>query len=145
MRRKLSALIALTLLGSGAAGAADPPAPRELAGTYVTPDGEWDRVEATFTANGSDSWEVEFRFDFQGRSETWIGSAFGSLDSGAIEGRVEVEEMDRSFVFRGDVTDGVLEAEHAELEFGGETPTGTMTLRPVDGDEDREQESSGSS
>lgn len=103
----------------------------ELAGSYVLPHGEWEKVEATFVANGSDSWTVEFRFEFQGRSETWTGSAIGSLIEGPLEGTVQVEEMDRSFVFRGEVNDGVLETTHAEIEFGGETPTGTMTLGPV--------------
>ena len=133
MRRSaLSFAICVLLAVLAAAGATTDPADTyELAGSYVLLHGEWEKVEATFVASGSDSWTVEFRFEFQGRSETWTGSAMGSLIEGPLEGTVQVEEMGRSFVFRGEVNDGVLEATHAETELGGETPTGTMTLGPV--------------
>ncbi len=108
----------------------------QLAGSYILPDGQWEKIEATFTANGSDSWTVEFRFEFQGRGEIWTGSATGSLVDGPLEGFVEVEDMGRSFVFRGEVREGILEATHAEIEYGGETPTGTMTLGPVEEQEE---------
>ena len=129
MTRPAACALAAVLLASPL-GADD--GSRELAGSYVLPDGEWEKIEATFVPNGSDSWQVEFRFEFQGRDETWTGSAIGSLTDGPLEGRVEVAETGRRFVFRGEVTDGVLAATHAELEFGGETPTGTMTLRPIE-------------
>ena len=104
-----------------------------LVGSYVTGDAEYPdtgRIEARFTPKDEGSWSVVFDFDFQESDYTFRGSATGSLVDGTLMGTVKDESGERTFVFTGTVTAGRFEGTHAEIEYGSETPTGTMTLAP---------------
>ena len=117
-----------------------PPADVEMAGSFLWVDdddvGEETEshtgdLEAVFTATGVDKWDVIFRFEFGGVVHAFVGTASGSLDEGDIEGRVHdgAEGADREFYrFEGRVSGGILTATHGELEGGGLTETGSMTL-----------------
>ena len=101
-----------------------------LRGWYASGSGENQNLEATFRATGAQTWDVTFRFTFQGESRTWQGSAVGSLSEGSLSGRVKATGMDRVFVFEGSFRDGVFSGNHAELHGRREEPTGSMTLGP---------------
>ena len=106
-----------------------------LQGSYVTGDAEYPdegQIVATFTPRGDAIWAVVFDFDFQESDYRFEGTATGSLDDGALTGSVQNASGERTFTFAGTVSDGRFEGTHAEIEYGSETPTGTMTLRRRD-------------
>jgi hypothetical protein len=98
----------------------------EFTSTYQ--DGE-KPVEATFTATGERTWDVVFRFRFDGAAHAYRGTAEGDLGRGDLRGTVASEGGSRTFVFRGRFEGGVFRGTHAELHRGREDETGRITLR----------------
>lgn len=99
-----------------------------FAGRYEWSGGESGPLTTTFRPDGDDAWSVTFRFVFNGRTETWSGTANGSLaDGSALQGLVTAGS--RSWRFSATVEDGVLRAEHAEVKRGRAVPSGTFVVR----------------
>ncbi len=129
-------IVVLLMLSIGLVPAADPVADSTsetvtMQGSYVAGEEYPDtgKIEAVFTATASGTWQVVFDFDFQESEYTFTGIAEGGLSAdGPLQGTVHDEAGKRTFKFRGTITDGVFHGTHAEVEFGGETPTGTMKL-----------------
>ena len=130
MKLRISATILVAILSSTTLSADT----RTFTGSYIAGDSEYpDRgnLRAVFSPTGEGVWDVVFDFDFQGEDYTFTGIAEGSLDAGLRFGTVQNESGHRTFVFRGEFTDGVFHGTHAEMEHGGETPTGTMLLQEI--------------
>ena len=106
------------------------PRTRLLNGEWFTSPEEGGPLTATFVPAGDRLWDVQFDFEFQGRPHTFSGTAEGALGEGSLSGRVYNESGERAFIFSGAFFDGEFQGDHAELEYGVETPTGTLWLRP---------------
>lgn len=103
-----------------------------LTGKYMSgyQDGE-EPERAVFSPQGqgeSNSWNVEFRFKFNGYDHIYDGTANGSLTDGRLRGEVTNERKRRNFRFEGVFKDGEITGRHAELSRGREQYTGTLTL-----------------
>lgn len=118
------------ILSSPAVPAADP-ASAVFTGEYDWSQGGSDELSAEFEPDGDNGrWKVAFRFLFNGRKDTWKGEAEGSLEEGGtIEGTVESDMRGRTWVFRATLEGGVLSGTHAEIRGGGESPSGSFTLK----------------
>ena len=103
---------------------------RTLRGEY-----QWDQrdetgeLEAVFTPTGEGAWDVEFHFEFRGKSHVYAGSAEGSLDEGDLSGKVFNEEKKRTFLFTGSFKDGTFRGTHAEIHGDDKQETGTLSLK----------------
>ncbi|MCP3957130.1 MAG: hypothetical protein GY719_04700 [bacterium] len=129
----LLAVVILLPPPGGDASAADK---RVLKGEYVWNQGGDGDLEAVFTGTGEDRWDVAFHFEFRGRSHTYKGTAKGSLQDGALEGRVRNENKRRTWTFEGEFENGRFRGKHAEIYGNREQRTGTLTLSgPRSGDE----------
>ena len=124
MRRLASAflLLALATLPTTAADS------RVLEGSYQWSNGDDGPLEATFVATGPETYEVVFRFRFQGKKNTWKGTATGSLEDGAIKGRVKAGRMKRYWVFECAFDGSSCQGNHAEDKNGELVPSGTLSL-----------------
>ena len=133
MKLRVPVTILVAILASTAFAAE----PRTFTGSYIAGDSEYPdqgNLRAVFTPTDEGAWDVVFDFDFQGEDYTFTGICEGSLDAGLLFGTVQNASGRRTFVFRGDFTDGVFRGTHAEMEYGGETPTGTMMLQEESAD-----------
>lgn len=124
MNKILPFLVAVLLGGVSLASAAD----QVLSGTYQWDNGGDGPLEATFVETAPETWEVKFVFRFQGRKNTWKGTASGKLGEGTLEGRVKAGRMNRIWVFSGEFEDGIYRGTHAELVDEDEVATGTLVL-----------------
>jgi hypothetical protein len=99
-----------------------------FSGQYDWSQGGSDRMSAEFEPEGADSWKVTFRFRFSGRSETWKGTANGSLaDGSTLSGTAT--SGNRNWIFEADIEDGVMRGSHREIKRSGrEYPTGTFKI-----------------
>lgn len=102
---------------------------RTLKGTYEWTDSAKGDLEAVFTPTGEGKWDVAFHFEFRGQPHTYAGTAEGTLEGGALKGRVLSDQRKRTFIFKGTFTDGEFHGTHAEVEDGNEHDTGTLTLK----------------
>lgn len=122
--------IALTVLSllAGGAFAADA---MTLSGSYAwSQGGQGGDLEAEFTPTGENTWDVSFHFSFRGKDHTYTGTARGSLEQGAMSGEVRNESGKRSWTFEGSFNDkGKFKGSHVETTGGGQTKTGTLTLK----------------
>ncbi len=103
---------------------------RTLNGNFMS--GYQDRVKplrAVFTPAGGGGWQVAFFFEFNGRDHEFRGTAEGSLGEGELSGRVQNEDRQRTFTFKGSFESGLFKGTHAEIGRRGEQQTGTLTLR----------------
>jgi hypothetical protein len=120
--------LAVTLLIAVPTGMADD-GKQTLKGSYEWTGGKSGELTAYFfPTDETDKWTVEFRFDFHG-PHLYTGTATGSLKHGDLSGEVVSDQRRRTFVFRGAFEDGAFTGTHAETTRGGETATGTMTLK----------------
>lgn len=125
----LVALLLATPLLTAPPAAAATTAQRTLTGSFRWEQGDEEgRVRAIFTPAGEGHWNVEFHFKWSGAAHTYIGTADGHLDDGALTGRVESDGRRRTFTFRGECQDGKFSGTHAELVDNQEYRTGTLTM-----------------
>ena len=104
-----------------------------LKGTYIwnnNPSNPGD-LHAEFTPTEAGKWDVAFHFQFNGRPNTYKGTAEGSLENGSLRGRVQNENKSRTFSFEGKIDHGRFSGAHSEHERDGETKTGTLELSRV--------------
>ena len=126
MRRatQLVAVVAVVAVSLGLAIGGDQD--RTLTGSYHWSDaGKSGDLKAVFTPTGEARWDVSFYFVFEGEPHTYSGTAQGTLDGGALDGTVFNEARNRTFSFKGTVTDGEFSGTHAE----GRRATGSLTLK----------------
>ena len=99
-------------------------------GEYQWKDGGNDRLVATFTPDGEESWKVKFEFDWNGKDYTWKGKATGSLtDGSSFEGTARSKNGRRQWRFTGAIDDqGRLTGSHTEITGGRNYETGTFEL-----------------
>ena len=103
---------------------------RTLKGTFEWTDSQKSgELEAVFTPTGEGKWDVAFHFEFRGEPHTYTGTAEGTLQDGALKGRVLSDQRKRTYVFTGTFTDGEFHGTHAEIGDDGEHPTVTLTLK----------------
>ena len=125
MKRLFPVLIAVLALSGLASGQKE----RMFTGHY-----RWDardesgRLDVVFSATGEETWDVVFRFNFQG-PHVYSGTAEGSLDEGPLTGEVSDEAGDRKFAFRGNFRKGKFRGSHFEVTGGSRRKTGTLSLR----------------
>ena len=129
-RRALhTGLFVLTLgviLSVGWSVGADATEARTLVGEYNwTGGGATGELEAVFGPTGADTWDVDFKFVFDGQSHTYTGTANGSLGEGELSGTVKTENGRRTFTFKGRFEAGSFVGEHFERG----RKTGTLTLQ----------------
>lgn len=121
----VSSVVALAI--AGIAATADPPS-QVFTGHYDWRDGGRDELTAAFEPDGDEQWKVEFRFEFDGRRNTWKGSAEGSLEDGS-EMTGTAAWRSRKWTWSASLEDGVMRGTHTELKSRGKTyETGTFEL-----------------
>ncbi len=87
-------------------------------------------IEAVFTPDGKNQWNVVWSFEWEGEMRHWAGKATGSLKSGELEGEAtEERDRKRTFVFKGSVEDGVFNGEHGAMREGKMNVLGTITFK----------------
>jgi hypothetical protein len=134
MRRatQLVAVVAAVALCPGLAIGGDEE--RTLKGSYHWSDGgRKGDLKAVFTPAGEAKWDVAFYFEFSGEPHVYSGTAEGTLSGGVLKGRVLNEGKNRSFVFKGNFTEGEFRGTHAETTDDGEHATGSLTLKEPPG------------
>ena len=100
-----------------------------LSGEYEWNNGGSDELTAEFTPTGAGKWDVEFRFRFSGKGNTWNGTALGDLsDGGELTGTATWKKSGRHWVFSGVMQDGELRGSHAEVRGEQESASGTFRL-----------------
>ena len=105
----------------------------KMKGEYV-----WERsdreipgeIQAVFTAGEKEgTWKVVFHFEWEGEQRAWEGEATGSLKSGKLEGHgIEERDRKRTFLFSGEVTDGVFSGDHGRERDGEFRRSGRITF-----------------
>lgn len=86
-------------------------------------------LEAKFTESGDGTWDVAFRFEWEGKPRVFSGTAEGSLSDGKLSGEVQTESKEHTFVFAGRFAEGSFSGTHAAIGKDGEKrDTGTLTL-----------------
>lgn len=130
MRTTRHTLLAITLLliVLGSSAAQDGKTAEKFSGKYDWSAGGTDKLSADFEPDGKGSWKVTFHFRFNGRNETWKGTAKGSLDDGStLDGTATFRK--RNWIFEAGIENGVMRGSHREIKRSGrEYPTGTFEL-----------------
>lgn len=102
--------------------------PQSFSGRYDWSDGGRDDLRIEFEPKGDGAWSVTFRFRFDGRSNTWKGTAQGSLDDGS-ELTGTARWRSRRWSWKATIDDGVMSGTHTELRSRGRTyETGTFVV-----------------
>jgi hypothetical protein len=118
----------LIQLGFGAAVTRAGQEASTFSGSYAWSQGGSDRLSVEFKPDGESRWEVTFRFRFNGRSQTWKGTAQGSLTDGSTLSGTATSGS-RNWVFEAGIEDGVMHGTHREIKRGrSRYPTGTFEL-----------------
>ena len=74
-------------------------------------------------------YDVDFRFEWEGKPRVFSGTAVGSLSSGTLDGRVTNDTKEHTFIFTGSFEDGTFSGTHAVVaEDGALKDTGTLQL-----------------
>ena len=127
-----SSLLALAILGLAAGAPGDPV--EVFRGEYVWKvDGHQNEVEAVFTPTGEAAWDVEFRFAYARRRETYQGIARGSLREGPVHGEVKDNGGVLRYGFELEVEGDRLEGQHFDIWSGRKKLNGTLRLERVRG------------
>lgn len=93
------------------------------------PDKKGD-LRAEFTKVKEGEWTVDFHFTWEGEPKIYKGKADGSLDVGAIKGKVKAQDRDVNFTFEGNMLNGTLTGTHAFIKQDGtEEGSGTIELK----------------
>ena len=129
MKKLFGAAIVAAMLIASAAVMAEEGETTTLNGQFIWEGGNsTGDLEAIFTPNGDDGWNVDFHFEFRGKPHVYSGTASGSLSEGKLEGRVLNENKKRTFTFEGSFEDGAFSGTHAEVNGDKASSTGTLTL-----------------
>lgn len=125
----LVALFGVALAVAGIATTIAEPALRVFTGHYDWRDGGKDDLTIEFEPDGDGRWKVRFRFEFDGRGNTWKGSAEGALEDGSrVTGTAKWKS--RKWTWSATLEDGVMRGTHTELTSRSKTyRTGTFELR----------------
>lgn len=126
---------ALLLLVTGIVAAA--PEEVRLEGSFLWERGD-EKIEGELTSvrltpSGEGTWEIAFRFDWEGEPHVFSGTAEGSL-SGELAGNVASDDPGHplKFEFRGAFADGQFSGTHGYWNAKGDLiPSGTLTLAPI--------------
>ena len=120
--------VALVVPMSGSAALAEES--QTLEGSFVwNNENRTGDLEAVFTETDPGRYNVDFRFEWEGKPRVFSGTAEGSLSSGELVGRVQNATKEHTFVFTGSFENGTFNGTHAVLnEEGEETDTGTLVL-----------------
>lgn len=127
---RLLFMVAVMSLAAGPGMAGDPVA---LAGSYHWERGEESvdgTLEVEMTATGEGTWDIAFRFDWEGEPHVFEGKAKGSL-SGELTGNVDSDDPGHplKFEFTGAFSDGAFAGTHGYFNREGElVPSGTLEL-----------------
>ncbi|MEM7051583.1 MAG: hypothetical protein AAF604_18085 [Acidobacteriota bacterium] len=92
-------------------------------------DGSRGPLEVTFESTSENTWDVAFRFRFNGKRHTYRGTAEGSLTEGDLRGQVRTENKRRTFTFEGSFENGAFAGTHGEVRRSGERTLGTLTMQ----------------
>jgi hypothetical protein len=120
--------IVLILVGFGVGTAQARKDTTTFEGRYDWSQRGGDELRADFRPDGKGHWTVAFRFRFNGREETWSGTAQGSLSDGStLTGTARMGS--RNWIFDAEIEDGVMRGSHREVKRSGrEYTTGTFEI-----------------
>ncbi len=124
----LLALCSVALAVAGTASTLAEPESQVFTGHYQWHGGGTDDLTAEFEPTGDGQWKVTFRFEFDGKGNTWRGSAEGDLDDGS-EVTGTAAWRSRKWTWSATLEDGVMRGTHTELKSRGRTTeTGSFEL-----------------
>ena len=122
-------VLAVLTLGAIATASESVPAGQIFSGTYDWKDGGSEKLVAEFVPSGENTWDVTFRFRWNGDDNKWTGTAEGILSDGEIVSGTATTGR-RNWVFEATIGDGVMRGQHTEKRKDGSSyETGTFEIR----------------